>query len=58
MYTDVCKYYWTQAQLRNDALDDRSRKSLTAMSKMAIGVNGHPLKVMDQVNQEVSLGRF
>ena len=44
--------------IRNDALDDRSRKSLTATSKTAIGANGLPLKVMGQVNIDVSLGRF
>ena len=44
--------------IRNDALDDRSRKSLTATSKTAIGANGLPLKVMGQVNIDVSLGTF
>ena len=44
--------------IRNDALDDRSRKSLTATSKTAIGANGLPLKVMGQVNIDVTLGRF
>ncbi|KAL5479658.1 hypothetical protein EMCRGX_G023210 [Ephydatia muelleri] len=43
---------------KNDALDDRSRKSLTATSKTAIGANGLSLKVMGQVNIGVSLGRF
>ena len=44
--------------IRNDALDDRSRKSLTATSKMAIGANGLPLKVMGQVNIDICLGTF
>ena len=45
----------TLSVIRND---DRSRKSLTATSKTAIGANGPPLKVMGQVNIDVSLGRF
>lgn len=32
--------------IRNDALDNKCRKSLIATSKTAIGANGLPLKVM------------
>ena len=40
--------------IRNDALDNRSRKSFTATSKTAISANGLPLKVMGQVNTDTS----
>ena len=42
------------AVIRNDALDNRSKKSFTATSKTAISANGLPLKVMGQVNTDAS----